>query len=549
MKKGRTKFMEVMDLFLPSTNTLVNDYLTNKIDTYNYFDYDIHSPLVYEVRKKDVLSRTFPRERLVQHLLNFNRKYNSHEQTIKNIYKLSDPNSVVVVGGQQAGVLTGPLYTIHKIISIIKLARQQEELLNIPVIPVFWIAGEDHDFAEINHLFVNDGNHIRKKILPQQQHSKSMVTSIEIDKKLCEDWLKEVFETYGETDNTNEIIQLLLLQLEKSTTYVDFFMQIISTLFGDTGIVMVDSGSVELREIESDFLVEIIEKNRGIHDAVLHQQEILQSANYSKSIEMNENSANLFYQVGSDRVLLEYYPEHDIFRGKNNECILCSEELIEFAKTHPGSISNNVITRPLMQELLFPTLAFISGPGEVSYWAELKQAFTVMGMKMPPVVPRLMMTIIERSIESNIVDIGLSISDAINGKVMSAKNAWIAKHTSNFDDVMIQAKQEAENIHKRVRNAALEIDKSLLDLLLKNAENFQTQLEFVNHTVSKRVLLQNEVEMKKFERIEYSLKPLGSPQERIWNIFYYLNKYGLDFTSNLVELPFEFNGKHKIIKV
>jgi len=541
--------MEVLDLSLPSSNRLVSDYLLNKMDIEKFFDYDIHSPLVYEVRKKDLEKRHFDRKKLVEHLLFYNKRLNYHPNTIENINKLMDPSSVVVIGGQQAGVLTGPLYTIHKIISIIKLAKEQEERLNVPVIPVFWIAGEDHDFAEINHLYVSLKNGIRKKAVPQYHNRKTMVSSIEIEQDGLKEWIEEIFETYGETNYTNGLIDRLNGYVENSTTYVDFFVQMINDFFGESGLVLVDSGSKEFRSIQSDYLRKMVEKNKEIHDSLLLQREVLSSHHYPRTIEMNESSANLFYTQNDERILLEYNVEHDVFSGKNNECILCGDELLEIAEKQPERLSNNVVTRPVMQEFVFPTLAFISGPGEVSYWAELKKVFSEMGMKMPPVVPRLMMTFVERAIESNIKEVGLTIPAALSGEVAKAKEAWLAQQTADVDDIISEAKKEVELIHKKVRKVGLEVDSGLADLLLKNAQNVQAQFDFLKNTLNRSILERNEIELNRFNRIETSLLPLGSPQERVWNVFYYLNKYGDDFIYDLLQLSFEFNGKHKVIKL
>src|SRR5690606_33182793 len=272
----------------------------------------------------------------------------------------------------------GPLYTIHKIISIIKLAKEQEERLNVPVIPVFWIAGEDHDFAEINHLYVSLKNGIRKKAVPQYHNRKTMVSSIEIEQDGLKEWIEEIFETYGETNYTNGLIDRLNGYVENSTTYVDFFVQMINDFFGESGLVLVDSGSKEFRSIQSDYLRKMVEKNKEIHDSLLLQQEVLSSHHYPRTIEIKEASANLFYTQNDERILLEYNVEHDVFSGKNNVCILCGDELLEIAEKQPERLCNNVVTRPIMQQFVFPTLAFISGPGEVSYWAELKKVFSEM---------------------------------------------------------------------------------------------------------------------------------------------------------------------------
>ena len=91
--------------------------------------------------------------------------FQAHIEVEKSLTKLAKENSVVVIGGQQAGILTGPLYSIHKIISIISLARQKEAELKIPVVPVFWIAGEDHDFQEVNHIYIEKEEKVQKIVI------------------------------------------------------------------------------------------------------------------------------------------------------------------------------------------------------------------------------------------------------------------------------------------------------------------------------------------------------------------------------------------------
>ena len=122
-------------------------------------------------------------------------------------------------------------------------------------------------------------------------------------------------------------------------------------------------------------------------------------------IEMEDDAVNLFYYIKDkkDRCLLKKHEGQ--YSGKNGELNFRKEQLLQIAKETPEQLSNNVVTRPLMQELLFPVLAFISGPGEISYWAELKRVFDVFEIKMPPIVPRLNITFVERGIETDLQEL------------------------------------------------------------------------------------------------------------------------------------------------
>lgn len=163
--------MQLTELSIQSQNPFVRDYINGKKEMEPFFDYGLSNES-WSVRLDDLSSRTYDRDSLADYLLDYHSKFQSASMN-ETIERLRDPKSVVVVGGQQAGLLTGPLYTIHKIVSILVFAKQKEQELNVPVIPVFWIAGEDHDLEEINHVHISDGGKVKKHKLPQSHWKKA----------------------------------------------------------------------------------------------------------------------------------------------------------------------------------------------------------------------------------------------------------------------------------------------------------------------------------------------------------------------------------------
>src|SRR5699024_1743907 len=152
-------FMRIMPVDLHKNN-LIKKYRNNDETVMKYFNYAAFSSL--EKRYEHIMKQNYNRKSLVDTLISSNEEWHAPQETFKQINRLLDEKSVVVVGGQQAGLLTGPTYTLNKIISIIMYAKQQEEKLNIPVIPLFWIAGEDHDYDEINHTYIIEKNRLKK---------------------------------------------------------------------------------------------------------------------------------------------------------------------------------------------------------------------------------------------------------------------------------------------------------------------------------------------------------------------------------------------------
>lgn len=540
--------MELTDLALPSLNPFASDYLEGVLETESYFDYDIHSKDTFEKRYEELMSRSFKREDTADYIDNYMSRFPESEAVKKNIEALRQPDTAVVIGGQQAGILTGPLYTIHKVISVIKLAEEQEQKLGRKIIPVFWIAGEDHDLAEINHIYTMKQGKPAKNSYPLYHPFKTMATDIVLDAGTAESWIQEIFETFGETEFTNRLVADLSAEAGRSDSLVDFFARLIHGWFEKYGLLLLDAGDPELRRIESDYFRQFISCSDKIAESVLAQQTIMGAAGYKRMIEMEPASANLFYYTlkNKERVLLEH--EGSMYKGKNGEVALTKDELLETAASAPQQLSNNVVTRPLMQEHLFPVLAFISGPGEIAYWAELKKAFELFSIKMPPIVPRLNITLVEPGIMTDMQELGLDFGTVLKEGTEMAEQAFIDDvKDEEVEKIFLQLKENLSVNHQLLSRKAAKADKGLEPLLEKNRYFLESQLDFMYGKIIQSTKERNGTVLAKYRRTALSLFPLQSPQERIWNICYYLNKYGPDLIDGLMEMDYPFNNRHKLV--
>ncbi|MGQ9007269.1 bacillithiol biosynthesis cysteine-adding enzyme BshC [Bacillus stercoris] len=539
--------MQLTELSIKNQNVFVQHYIDGKEEMSSFFDYSIHHKGMWRERLQDLSSRFFAREELVAYLSSYHNKFGSSAMQ-SAIEKLKDPSSAAVVGGQQAGLLTGPLYTIHKIISIIVLAKQQEKELQVPVIPIFWVAGEDHDLDEINFVHISEENGPMKKKLSQSYWKKSSAASTTLDQEKCAAWIDDVFAAFEETDHTNLLLDNVKRCLRESVTFTDFFELLIADLFQEEGLVLLNSGDPGIKKLETAMFQKILRENDELARAVSDQQAFMRQAGYKPIIESGKEQANLFYEYEEERFLIE--KDNGRFVIKELDLGWTMDELHTHMEEHPERFSNNVVTRPLMQEFLIPTLAFIAGPGEINYWGELKQAFAVMGFKMPPVMPRLNITILERHIEKKLSERNISLQDAIERGTENQRETYFERQIpEEFTAVMDQARSQIEAIHKTVRQEALKVDQSMEPLLLKNAAFIQDQLQFLERTVTKRIEEKEGYVLKDYERIQNSIKPLLAPQERIWNIMYYLNRYGPKFFTTFKNLPFSFQNQHQVVKL
>ncbi|MEY2191331.1 bacillithiol biosynthesis cysteine-adding enzyme BshC [Neobacillus sp. BF23-41] len=544
--------MEILNLSLPATNRFASNYLEQSTEIESFFHYRYNELTDDAKRVSELSNRSFPRIEVAEHIESFMKQFPSSEAVIKSVDKLKTNNSLVVIGGQQAGILTGPLYSIHKVISIIKLAEQKEEQLGVPVVPVFWIAGEDHDFQEVNHVFVPVNRKVDKWTYPERVVNKKMVSDIQLNKESCLAWVNNLIENFGETEHTNTLLEFAKEQISISTTFVDFFANIIMELFKDYGLLIVDSGNREFRLLQKEFLKSQILHHEAITNKLLEQQREIGKKGFPITLDASEENANLFYydQKMSERILLEYDRGNDRFVGKNGTLAFTREQLVVLAEENPANLSNNVVTRPLMQEWLFPTVAFIAGPGEISYWAELKLVFEHFDMKMPPIVPRLNITILDRSVETDVAELHLNLAEVLSNGTDKGRHQFLeAIKDKEVESLFSITKEQLVKQYRQIEAKTAELDRGLLPLFKKNEDYLLKEIDFLKKKLDEAVRLKHDNMIKKYARVDLALRPDGFPQERVWNVFYYLNQYGLNFINDLMTGRFEFDGRHKVMKI
>ncbi|GAA0613130.1 bacillithiol biosynthesis cysteine-adding enzyme BshC [Virgibacillus siamensis] len=541
--------MQIDPVKLTKQNPLIDDYRQNKQRIMQHFDYNPYLESAFEERLASLQERKFDRRRLSEVLTSLNEKWGAPESAYVNIRRLEQKDSAVVIGGQQAGLLTGPMYTINKIISIIQFAKQQEAKLGKPIIPVFWIAGEDHDFAEINHIYLPENHSMKKHSIQHRIEEKRSLSDVSIDKMHAEQWVDHIFEQLKETVFTHHLYESIHDCLKKSNTYVDFFARLIHHLFEAEGIVLVDSGDPEIRELESDHFVTLIKKQCEISEGVYQRVQSLKQKNYPVSLEVDSHDGHLFLMKDQERILLTRN-ENGEWAGKQNELVLSEQELLDIAVETPARLSNNVVTRPVMQEMLFPTLAFVGGPGEISYWAALGPAFHAAQIDMPPVLPRLSFTFMEKRVEKVLTTYGIEAAQVINHGAGELKTNWLAaQNNPPVKHLASEVKNAIATIHAPLRKVAKDVRADLGEMADRNLFYLQRDIDFMEDRIIKALEEKYAKELSEFNLVEMSLHPNNGLQERTWNPVSLLNNCGPGFIEQLTYESCSLKSDHFIVYI
>ncbi|WP_124727719.1 bacillithiol biosynthesis cysteine-adding enzyme BshC [Staphylospora marina] len=490
------------------------------------------------------------RQQLVHILREWHQPDLLHPEVEKNLRRLADPDALVVIGGQQAGLLGGPLYAIYKAVTLIQLARREEKRLGRPVVPVYWIAGEDHDHAEVDHVRVMEENGDIRKLRYDPGATEGVpVSRIIVDGPRFRAWLEELSRYFPDSSYKREWVARFGGFAEDSPSWTRMFARLMHHLFGKYGLVMFDSAHPAVRRLESPFFGELVRRRAEIADRVSKEAGRLREAGFKPQVEAGPEDGHLFLLVEGRRRLL--VRKGDRWVTKDGGVSLSEAELLTVAERNPEQLSNNVVTRPLMQEYLFPVLAFVGGPGEIAYWSLLRGAFEAVGLEMPVVVPRAGYTVIDPSTAKYAREFGLDTHSLLE-RIDQAKEAWLKEmEPVDPEALFAEAARRIEQIHAGLTDHLHEaIGMNMRELGEKNREHIGKQLDWYLRQVRKAVFTKHEASLRRWDRLKQRIRPEGNLQERIWSVVPLWNLHGLEWIDHLVkqDLADDFRmDLHKVV--
>lgn len=536
--------MILEEIELPIQNKVMQSYINDKEFLHTYFDYENEQDS-FPKRLEELKKRSFNHQGVSRAIHSFMQPFGLSARARMHIEELQN-GAVTVIGGQQAGVLTGPLYSVHKAITVILLAKKQRKLLQVPVVPVFWVAGEDHDLNEINHVYTNAGKRVIKEQIKDKFALKLMASDAVFDQNEMKEFIVTIFSKFGETSYTKELLTDVLQAVEKEQTFTGFFVRLMNGLFADEGLLFIDSAYKPFRQLESDYFSALIKNSVGIAASIVEQEQQFEHDGFGKPVNAQIDAAHLFYVHTTGRVLLSR--RGDVFFNDSAGLRFTESELLAIAKNDPSLLSNNVMTRPLMQDLVFPVLAFVGGPGEIAYWALLKDAFHQLNLKMPIITPRMSLTLVTRRTSKILQEKSFTIEDVITGEVAAQRVEFInGLYDNQFDEAVDEMEEKLKLEYEKISISLGEEEQMMHELLQKNLTFHASQFNYLKEKAYEALLIKHEVELMKFSDVETALFPNGGLQERVFTPYTYLNSYGPTLVHDLLQIPFEIDERHKVI--
>lgn len=535
MEKYQCSFAQLP--FSKLFSTYISDY-NQLADFFEYNPFDDK-----DIKKRAAsLSGFKNRAEIVQALSDFHNHLGIDHKQKSQLAKFASPDALVIVTGQQLGVYGGPLYTVYKTLTTILLAEIWEKKLNKPVVPVFWLADEDHDFEEIASIGLpgNDG----KIAVQLAQEGKGIPVSDEIIGATFSEFISSTKEQLYDTDFSDFLWNQLNACYAEGKSHAEAFAALILEWFGDRGILIAGSNHDSLKALVGTTLQQSVTDKSAIHNSLE-----VQSSNLEKDFhrQVVVGDTNLFYLSETGRH--KFHLENDTWISGENS--FNEGELIKEISDHPERFSPNVFLRPVIQDKLLPTIGYVAGPGELAYYAQMKTYYPHFGLKMPVIFPRISATLLESGIERIMEKLPFELC-SYNQRIEDLESKYIELNSSNdIDKIFGKWMGQIRNISNEPIKHIQEIDPTLKGTAGKVVSGFENEIQKLKGRVFRSLKQQEETQLKRISRVKNQIFPDGL-QERAISPIYFMNKYGIDLWDRLYE---EFKDEildmrtHHIIKL
>lgn len=346
--------------------------------------------------KAQLAGRPYPREKLADILLEYNKQIGNDKIALDNIAALRKADSICVITGQQVGLMGGPIYTILKAITCLKLAKETG------AIPIFWAATEDHDIGEIDHTYLQDSKGNLSRFHVRFRKDAHFVEDLVLNKHHM-----EVIRAFCEEAG---IDKTLLLQFQEGQLYAESMVRLLAALFAGTGLVFVEPKL--LRPLAVSFFRKEIQDSDSLFQTIQTTTQRLEAAG-GEAILKVEEPTNLFFKTEQGQRRKVKKSGDDFLIG---EAFYTKEQLLQLCEKEPSRFSCHAAARPVLQSQLFPTLAYVAGPTELKYYRQLKEYHEPHGVSMPWIVPRISATFIPEEAAKMLGELGLKPWDPIPEK-------------------------------------------------------------------------------------------------------------------------------------
>lgn len=509
------------------------DYVKDNDPVHEFFNGNPGDTGAWLEQIKRCRKRDYNRDELANILLKQNKIPTLKKAVSKQIEKLRNPDSVAIVTGQQAGLFWGPLYTIYKALTTVRMAATMEKQYQVPVVPVFWLEVDDHDFDEVRQFTIMlPSGEVRKFEYDDGETEKAVPVNSRIINKNISKVFDEIASFFDYSEIGRKVIRDLRKIYQPGISFSDAFILFFRKYFPRVPLVFFNPAEFEVKNLAQKFFHNTMSQHDILHKEIEKQTKALVKKKYSPQVDLRKDVSHIFHIKDGERRRMELSSVAKGIIPGNNEML-----------------SADVLLRPLLQDYLLPNLAYIGGPSEVSYIAQLKRVYSLLEIPMPLIVHRWSGTIIERKalkflnkidfdpvqiVEGNGKDILPKIIERASGKQFRGK----------FEIAYAQLQQRLNEI----RDIGRSLDNSLVGMVDNSEQKMKYQLDKIEGRYQNALQAANKIAADRCTRTMNTIVPGNKMQERTFSILNYLLRYGKDFPKFLIKSISDRTDDHHIVE-
>lgn len=527
---------------IPHTTRLFADFLSWSPAIQTFYP---RSPRFSEWLKDETRNLRYDserREKVAAILERQNKTWGASPKTLESIARLRS-GAAVVVTGQQVGLFGGPLFSLFKALTAIKLA-DQATTAGVNCVPVFWLATEDHDLAEVNHIFIPGPDaSLQKLTAPTERLPDAPVGTVTFGPEI-EPVVEAVVGILGES----EVTGFLRHAYRPEENLGSAFARLFTRLFPDWGVILLDASDPELHAIRETVYRAAIERAAEFDAALLARGKELEAAGYHQQVRVTPSSTLLFARRDGARVPVQRRANggsaSDFVIGKER---IPQPELLRRIASAPHEFSANVLLRPIVQDYLLPTLAYTGGAAEVAYFAQAAMVYQALLGRITPVVPRFSATIVEAKSQALLERYGLALPDLFQERLREnlAKRVLPQELQSAFDRADGALKESLAEISESLAR----LDKTLLEAAGNAGSKMHHQLDQLRSRAARAELRQSEVLSRHADMLSNTLYPNKTLQEREIAGIYFVARHGPDLLRGLYDVIHTDCFDHQVISL
>ena len=551
-----TKAQGIPFTHIPHSTRLFLDYLAYAPAVREMFP---RSPVFSEWVKEEAQRVTYDaarRGKVSEILERQNRAWGASPKTLANIDRLRR-GALAAVTGQQVGLFGGPLFSIFKALNAVKLA-EQATAAGVDCVPVFWLATEDHDLAEVNHVALLSEKGLPENFVVQSQAVESHaaadapVGTIKFGPEI-----EPVVERAAALLGVSEVATWLREAYRPGETLGSAFALLFARMFAEWGVILLDPAEKDFHDLAKPLFRAAIERAPELDEALLGRGKSLEAAGYHQQVKVTSATTLLFEVKNGARTVVRRKNNGVVVRnGSGNgggdefavgEDRISHKELLTRIEAAPEKFNPNVLLRPVVQDYLLPTLVYTGGAAEVAYFAQAGVVYEKLLGRVTPILPRFSATLVEAKPERILTRYHLGLPDVFLGPEKVREAIAARSLPPDLQARFTEAFASLEQSMAAVRESVGALDSTLIEAAEHARAGMSNQLNQLRGRASRAELLRNEVITRHADALSHALFPFKSLQEREVAGVGFVARYGPELLANLYQQIHPDSHEHHVI--